>query len=105
MRAKQNGRLIESLDPETERASVPRLAPARDWSSEVSVLKKTAAKLKGESSPVVKEAFAICRKSVKLLEAATKEADDLEGIRDRGLAVAQAINRLDTVLDRADWQI
>jgi hypothetical protein len=102
LRAKQNGRIVASLDPADAPAPAPALSPARDWSRELASLKRTAAKLKGEKSPLAKEAFAVCRSSIELVETTIASAGDLDRIRDHGRAVTKALFRLERVLDRAE---
>ena len=102
LRAKQNGQLIESLDPGHQPAT-PSLAPIRNWTREVASVKKAAAKLKGEKSPMAKEAFAVCRESARLAGAAIENPGDLGELRAHGYTVAKALRRFEKVLDRAKW--
>lgn len=104
MRAKQNGKLIESLTDSGEAKPAPPRVTARSWKREVTSLKKSVAKLKGEKRPIVKEAFAVCREGVELVAAATANPDDIENIRAYGYSVAKALRRLEKVLDRAEWR-
>jgi hypothetical protein len=100
MTAKQNDRIITTLEPEL--AKPPRKkTPTKDWRPAVDELVKTTGKLKG--GPAVQAAtFTLLRASAKLAQAATHNADDLDELWRLERRVRTALSRLQTVLNRAE---
>jgi hypothetical protein len=99
MTAKQNDRIITTLEPEL--APPPReKKPAKDWRPVVDDLVKTTNKLKG--GPAVQSAaLSLLRASAKLAQAAVHDPDDLDELWKLGRRAQTALNRLQTVLERA----
>ena len=104
MAAKQNRRIIETLEPERQppkKKRAPR-KPPRDWQPVVDELVETAEKLKGGQSPVQSPAFSVLKASARLAQAAVHDPDDLDTLWKMGKSVQRAMRRLETVLDRAE---
>ena len=104
MAAKQNRRIIETLEPERQppkKKRAPR-KPPRDWRPVVDELVKTAGKLKGGPSPVQSPAFSLLKVSARLAQAAVHAPDDLDALWKLEGSVRRALRRLETVLDRAE---
>ncbi len=102
MAAKQNRRIIETLEPERQpRKREPR-KPPRDWRPVVDELVKTAEKLKGGESPVQSPTFSLLKASARLAQAAVHDPDDLGALWKMVGSVERALRRMETVLDRAE---
>ncbi len=102
MAAKQNSRIITTLEPELEKpARQRRKKPAKDWGPELDDLVRTTTGMKG--GPAVQStAFSLLRASAHLAQAAAHRPDDLDGLWDQERKVRRALSRLQTVLDRAE---
>ena len=102
MAAKQNGRIVTTLEPElAQPARQTRKKPGKDWRSEVDNLVKMTAKMKG-GPPVSSSAFSLLRASVQLAQAAVHNPDDLDGLWKLERRARTALTRLQTALDRAE---
>lgn len=104
MAAKQNRRIIETLEPERQPAQKKRTPrkPPPDWRPVVDELVKTAEKLKAGQSPVQSPAFSLLKASARLAQAAVHDPDDLDALWKMQKSVQRALRRLETVLDRAE---
>ena len=101
MAAKQNDRIITTLEPEMKKP--PRVKkPARDWRPVVDDLVKTTEKLKGGPA-VQSSALSLLRASARLAQAATHNPDDVDELWKLERQVRRALSRLQTVLNRAEW--
>lgn len=105
MAAKQNRRIIETLEPERQPPKKKRASrkPPRDWQPVVDELVKKAEALKRGQSPVQSPAFSVLKASARLAQAAVHDPDDLDTLWDLGQRVQRALRRLETVLNRAEW--
>ncbi len=99
--ARQNGRIIETLEPEQKASPVPP-RPSTDWRPVVDELLQTAEKLKGGESPLQAPAFNLLKASARLAQAAAHDPDDLDTLWELGRKVQTALRRLETVLERAE---
>ncbi|MFQ5614007.1 MAG: hypothetical protein ACE5H9_17940 [Anaerolineae bacterium] len=104
MAAKQNRRIITTLDPtlqaiEQEQA---RRKPVRDWRPEVDELVKAANKLKGGKIPIQSEAFSLLKASALLAQAVVHNPDDLDALWKLNRRASRALHRLETALYRAE---
>ncbi len=102
MAAKQNHRIIETLEPERRPKKRAPRKPSRDWRPVVDELVKTAEKLKGGQSPVQSPAFGVLKASARPAQAAVHDPDDLDTLWKMEESVRRALRRLETVLDRAE---
>jgi len=104
MAAKQNRRIIETLEPEQQPPKKKRAPgkPPPDWRPVLGELVKTAEKLKGGQSPVQSPAFSVLKASARLAQAAVHNPDDLDALWELGWSVQKALRRFETVLDRAE---
>lgn len=102
--ARQNQRIIETLEPEREPPPKKRAPPKPppDWRPVVDELVKTAEELKGGQSPVQSPAFSLLKASARLAQAAVHNPDDLDALWEMGRSVQKALRRLETVLYRAE---
>lgn len=102
MAAKQNKRIITTLEPERVKRSRQRRAkPAKDWGPMVDDLVQTTGRMKG--GPAVQSAaFSLLRASAQLARAAVHAPGDLDALWDLERKARTALSRLRTVLDRAE---
>ncbi len=103
MAAKQNNRIVTTLEPET----VPQIQirhqkkPGKDWNPVVEDLVRACENLRGGSS-VQNAAFALLRGSARVVQLAVQQPDNLEEIWRSKQQVQKALKRLQAVLDRAE---
>jgi len=105
MIAKQNNRIITSLEPESERPKAKAsVKPIKDFAPQFDELIKKAKKLPSGSNqpPVYGPAFSLIRSSIELGQAAVKDSDDTPALWQHYKKVVRSINKLYTVLKRAD---
>ena len=103
MAAKQNGRIITTLEPElAQPARQAREKPGEDWRSEIDDLVKTTEKIKGGPA-VQSSAFSLLRASAKLAQVAVHNPDDLDELWKLERRARTALSRLQTALNRAEW--
>lgn len=100
MTARQNRRIITTLEPEREKEATPR-KQGKDWRSEVDNLVKLTARMKG-GPPVQGSAFSLLRASAALAQAAAHDPEDLDALWDLERRVRTNLSRLQTVLSRAE---
>ncbi len=102
--AKQNGRIIESLDPATRqtRKNKPQ-RPARDWRAEVDALRMHAEILSAGvgTSPIQSAVFNLVKTSLEMAHVSVHQADDLEELWDCARKVERAFRKIQTTLTRA----
>ena len=103
MAAKQNHRIITTLGDDV--GSAETLPPdLRDWTPEIDELKAIAKRLRSSNdAPATwSPAFALTRASIELAERTTSDSDDTSAQWDALKKVERAMNRMQTVLYRAD---
>lgn len=103
MAAKQNGRIITTMEPEVaEPAQAKRQhRPTKDWGPVVEEVVKTSGRMRG--GPAVQSAaFGLLRASAKAAQSAVLRPDDLEELWRLERQVRRALNRLQTTLERAE---
>jgi hypothetical protein len=101
MAAKQNGRIITTLEPELAPPVRRKKKPGRDWRPAVDDLVKSAEKMKGGPA-VQSSAFTLLRASAKLAQTAVHDPDDLDELWALERRVRTALTRLQTTLNRAE---
>ncbi|HID65320.1 MAG TPA: hypothetical protein EYP49_21595 [Anaerolineae bacterium] len=102
MAAKQNERIITTLEPELAKPTRRRRKkPGKDWRPVVDELVEKAEKIKG--GPAAQSAaFSLFRAGAKLAQAAAHNPDDLDELWKQERRVRTALSRLQTVLARAE---
>ena len=100
MAAKQNDRLITTLEPELVEPTRKKKS-AQDWRPVVDEVVATTEKLRGGPA-VPRSAFSLLRASAKLAQSAVHNPDDLDELWNLERRVRTALTRLQTVLDRAE---
>jgi hypothetical protein len=104
MTAKQNDRIITTLEPETVGPTPParKSKKARkDWGPLVDDLVRTTERIKGGPA-IQSSALALLRASARLAQAAVHHPDDLDELWHLRQQAQKALTRLRTTLDRAD---
>ncbi len=102
MTAKQNGRIITTLEPElAQPARQTREKPGKDWRPMVGDMVKAANKMKGGPA-IQSSAFSLLRASAQLAQAAVHNPDDLDELWKLERRARTALTRLQTALNRAE---
>jgi hypothetical protein len=101
--AKQNGRIITSLEPERAPVEPARQRRELDQESEriVAEIGKMSEKLRG-GTVIQSAALGVLRAGAKVAQSAAQEPDDLEELWRLGRQVQSALKRLQTALERAE---
>ncbi len=102
--AKQNSRIIESLEPaEISGKAKTAARPRKDWKPELEKMDRLAQKLKGgnEYPPVIAPAFSLVKASVELGLKAASDAEDIDSLRDSVKKVQRALRSVSKTLERA----
>jgi hypothetical protein len=103
-RAKQNGRIIESLEPEQAAAKPPRRPKVGpDWRPTLDEIVQTTEKLRQAETVIQTKAFGLLKNSAKLAQAAVHNPDNLDDLYKLVRRTETALNQLVTALDRAEW--
>jgi hypothetical protein len=103
-RAKQNGMILESLEPgaPTLRRSKPK-KPARDWGPALDHIVEATEQLRQAETTIQTRAFSLLKASARLAQAAVRTPDDLDALYHLGRNVSRALKQMETALDRAGW--
>ena len=101
MTAKQNDRIITTLEPELEAPKQKsRIKANKDWLPILDDLAQTVEGMRG--GPVVQSsAIGLLRASARLAQAAIRDLNDLDGLWLHEQQVRKALTRLQRTLDRA----
>ncbi|MBX3051653.1 MAG: hypothetical protein KF753_09280 [Caldilineaceae bacterium] len=102
--AKQNGRIITSLEAGVESGAVMEVEVRPDYSSELAELNVLVGKLRAPRNgpPVWSPAFRMLRVALDLAEQAVTEPDDIEKLQSKTEKIVTALNRMETVLYRSE---
>jgi len=103
MAAKQNNRIVTTLEPEAapQIQVMHQQKPGKDWNPVVEELVRACENLQG-GSPVQNAAFALLRDSARMVQSAVQQPDNLEEIWRSKQQVQKTLKRLQTVLERAE---
>ena len=102
MAAKQNGRIIESLDPQAlVQPAKHNQTVQRSWRPELAALAELADKLKGQKVPLQSEAFNLIKVSIHLAQAVADNPENLDTLWQKQRRVERALHKLATALQRA----
>ncbi len=107
MRAKQNNRIIVSLESGSQPTGKQQSAPAavsKDWKPELDELASKAKKLRGGASqpPLHGPAFSLVKASVELAQLAVAESPDLDALYKALRKVDRATSKVELILDRVE---
>jgi hypothetical protein len=100
MAAKQNNRIITTLEPESGQLAQTPQKTEKDWRPEVDEIVVRTEKLKGGPA-VQSSAFGLLRASATLAQATVHNPDDLDELWNLESRVRTALSRFQTVLSRA----
>jgi hypothetical protein len=101
-RAKQNGRIIESLEagPATQPAKPPKVL--KDWGPTLDELVETTEKLRQADDVIQSKAFGLLKTSAKLAQTAAQNPNNLDELFKQARSAEKALNQLWQVLERAE---
>ncbi|MFQ6028349.1 MAG: hypothetical protein ACE5Q6_12725 [Dehalococcoidia bacterium] len=105
MAAKQNGRIIEALDPDLQPERLNRkTAPAKDWKPQIDALVAAAQQLRsGAGQPAIHSpVFSLVKASMELAQQAVDHPNDLDAIRKGLQKVERTASRVETTLYRSE---
>ena len=103
-RAKQNGAILESLEPGAPAPRKPtRKKPARDWGLALDHIVEATEQLRQADTAIQTRAFSLLKASARLAQAAARAPDNLDELYQLGRNVSRALKQMETVLDRAGW--
>jgi len=102
MAAKQNERIITTLEPEVARpARGKRKKPEKDWGPMVAEVVKASEQMRG--GPTIQSAaFGLLRVSARVTQATVEQPDDLDELWHLVQQAQRALSRLQTVLERTE---
>ncbi len=106
MAAKQNGRIIESLDPKKQAELTGRKTkPRKNWRPTVDDILGQAKKLRASSgSPAIHSpAFSITKASIEFTKLALDSPEDIDDLWKALKKVERAVRKAETVLYRAEY--
>ncbi len=102
--AKQNGRIIDSLEPDataTKAKKLTRVVP--DWRPTLDEVVKTTEKLHQAETVIQSKAFGLLKASAKLAQVAAYDPNNLDELYKLTRRTETAFNQLARALDRAEW--
>ena len=105
MAAKQNGQIIESLEPGLQQAPASKRDRApKDWSPLLEKLMAEANKLRsGSGQPAVHgPAFSLVKASLELAQSVVHDPDDLDALWQHLKKVDRTLRQVETILYRAE---
>jgi len=106
MAAKQNGRIIESFDPEVQaEIAQSKAAPAKDYGPTLDEIMKQVKKLRSSrGAPAVHSpAFSMAKASIEFAKLAVEDPEDIDGLWKALKKMERAIRKAETVLHRAEY--
>lgn len=107
MVAKQNNRIIETLESTQKRNQKKKtIKPLKNWKPELSKLANIAKNLRGssESPTIYSPAFGLVKASIEFAQLAESDPEDLDKLYKSLKKVERALKKSYTVLDRQeDW--
>jgi hypothetical protein len=102
MAAKQNGRIIETL--EGGKTAQPPVVekPIKGWQEEVEALQQLVNVFKGQNVPLHGEVFSLLKTVATLTQIVIDPASDRDALWSQFKKVQRALNKVETVLERAE---
>ena len=105
MRAKQNQRIIDTLEPTQKGGKKKKATKAvKDWKPELKELVNKSKKLRStaDSPAIYSPGFSLAKASIQFAELAVTDPDDIDGLYTILRKAQRALNKAITVLDRAE---
>jgi hypothetical protein len=106
MRAKQNNRIIDSLEKsQVEKLNKSKPKPLKSWKPELEELAHIAKKLKGsvDSPAIYSPAFSLVKASIEFAQFAVSDVNDWENLLKALRKVRRAFNKSNKVLYREEF--
>ena len=106
MTARQNNRIIESLDPTSEGTQKKKLIkPLKDWTPELKELASKAKNLRGsaELPAIYSSAFSLVKASIEFAQLAVSDSADLNHLYKSLKKVERELSKSNTVLNREEY--
>ncbi|MBI4776955.1 MAG: hypothetical protein HY788_22705 [Deltaproteobacteria bacterium] len=106
MIAKQNNRIIESLEkPQVENQNKLEPKSLKEWKHELEELARKAKKLKGsvEYPAIYGPAFSLVKASIEFAQLAVSNEQDIAGLLEALKKIRRAFNKSNTVLHREEY--
>lgn len=106
MRAKQNNRIIDSLEMQSKEDQKEIAAkPLKNWKPELDKLAGQAKKLRGSVGhpAIYSPAFSLVKASIEFAQLAVSDSGDLENLYKAFKKVNRALNKSNTVLNREEY--
>ena len=105
MTAKQNDRIIESLDSTPNENQKKKNKILKDWKPELNALADKAKNLRGSSElpAMYSPAFSLVKASIEFAQLVVSDTDDLDDLYQSLKKVQRASNKVNTVLRRDDF--
>lgn len=102
MRAKQNQRIIHSLEPNQK--TVKKKKAAKNWKSELKSLVNKSKKLRStaDSPAIYSPGFSLAKAGIQFAELAVTDPDDIDGLYTILRKAQRSLNKAMTVLDRTE---
>lgn len=106
MRAKQNNRIIESLEPSQKGTQKKKLSKyLKNWMPELNGLAEKAKKLRGSSKhpAIYSPAFSLVKASIEFAQLSVSESADLNHLYKSLRKVERALRKSNMVLNREEY--
>ncbi|MBW2429824.1 MAG: hypothetical protein JRF56_12745 [Deltaproteobacteria bacterium] len=106
MRAKQNNRIIESLEPSQKGTQKKKLSKSlKNWMPELNELAEKAKKLRGSSEQpaIYSPAFSLVKASIEFAQLSVSESADLNHLYKSLRKVERALRKSNMVLNREEY--
>lgn len=106
MAAKQNGRIIESFDPQKQaEKETMKKTPSKDWGPTLDEISQQTKKLRSSSgAPAVHSpAFSMAKASVEFAKLAVENPDDIDELWRALKKIKRAMSKAETVLYRSEY--
>lgn len=101
-RAKQQGAIIESLEPAAPARPPAKRPKRRDWQPLLDSVVATTEQLRQADTAVQTRAFGVLKASARLAQAAARDPDDLDELDALVRRTVTALRQLETALSRAE---
>lgn len=108
MIAKQNNRIIDSLDSspkEGQKKEASKKPPNKDWKPELEAMAKASRKLRGKATDpaLFSPSFSLVKASIEFTQLAVSDTSDPDDLSKALNKVRRAYNKTSTVLDRHEY--
>ena len=108
MTAKQNNRIIESLDSDQndkQKKETSKNKPHKDWRSELEELANISKRLRGKAADpaLFGPSFSLVKASIEFAQLVASDVNDQEDLYKSLNKVRRAYNKTNTVLNRQEW--